>query len=269
MNGNGVYHSDRSSTVTLTNTTFGGNQATFLGSAILNQHGDLQIRHSTISGNTGISVFNGDRATVHNSIIAGNIANLTGTNPDVSGSFISQGYNLIGNGTGSSGFTGMGDRVGTQTAPIDPKLGHLQDNGGSTDTMALLDGSPASNAGDPTLRYTLDQRGIQRQQERPDIGAFERVNASPTAVSDSFIVGGRSLTFDVLRNDYDADGDSFTLVDYNLPRNGFLTRNSDGSFTYRASDSRSVTDRFTYTIRDRHGATSTATVTLHLLPRWF
>jgi hypothetical protein len=75
----------------------------------------------------------------------------------------SNGYNLIGNGDGSTGFTNgiNGDQVGTGSNPINPLLGPLQNNGGSTETHALLAGSPAIDAGDPnfTPPPEFDQRG--------------------------------------------------------------------------------------------------------------
>lgn len=91
------------------------------------------------------------------------------------------GYNLIGNADGSSGFTNGvdGDLAGSTSAPIDPVLGPLADNGGPTFTMALLHGSPALDAGDDALLlppYSLrtDQRGFPRKSgPHVDIGAFE------------------------------------------------------------------------------------------------
>jgi hypothetical protein len=67
-----------------------------------------------------------------------------------------------------------GDIVGTTASPIDPLLGPLQDNGGLTETQAILPGSPAINAGSNPLELTTDQRGEARvQQGTADIGAFE------------------------------------------------------------------------------------------------
>jgi hypothetical protein len=92
----------------------------------------------------------------------------------VSGTFLSLGHNLIGVTNGSSGFSSSGDRVGSAAAPLDPKLGPLANNGGPTLTMALLLGSPAIDAGDPSVAPSTDQRGINRPiGPAPDIGAFE------------------------------------------------------------------------------------------------
>ena len=74
-------------------------------------------------------------------------------------------------------------------APIpDPKLGPLQNNGGPTQTMALLAGSPAIDTGNPAgctdgkghLLIT-DQRGLPRPDTEDshgcDMGAYERQSA--------------------------------------------------------------------------------------------
>jgi uncharacterized repeat protein (TIGR01451 family) len=55
-----------------------------------------------------------------------------------------------------------------------PDLGPLQNNGGPTDTMALLPGSPAIDLVDSaTLCATPDQRGIARPTPVCDSGAYE------------------------------------------------------------------------------------------------
>ena len=72
------------------------------------------------------------------------------------------------------------DRVGNISGTINPMLGPLQNNGGPTDTHALLAGSPAINAGPnpvpdfPTNEF--DQRGdgfARVVGGVVDIGAFE------------------------------------------------------------------------------------------------
>jgi hypothetical protein len=90
--------------------------------------------------------------------------------PDFSGTLTSQGHNLIGD---SSGGTGYAD---TDLLDVDPLLGPLQDNGGPTQTMALLAGSPAIDAGDNTNAPDWDQRGEgfpRIVNGIIDIGAFE------------------------------------------------------------------------------------------------
>jgi hypothetical protein len=56
----------------------------------------------------------------------------------------------------------------------DPLLGPLTNNGGPTQTHALLAGSPARDAGSNTGSLPFDQRGFARVRgAAPDIGAFE------------------------------------------------------------------------------------------------
>ncbi|MBD2075395.1 hypothetical protein H6F86_16125 [Phormidium sp. FACHB-592] len=98
-----------------------------MGGAIFNQVCTLNLTSSTVSANTGTGIVNSDRATVHNTIVAGNTATPGSTSPDVNGNSISKGYNLIENSTGSTGFGRVGDQVGTNQQPIDPKLGPLED----------------------------------------------------------------------------------------------------------------------------------------------
>ena len=106
----------------------------------------------------------------------------------VSGTLTSQGHNLIGDNSGATITPTTGDQIGTSASPIDPKLGPLANNGGPTQTRALLPGSPGSpaiDAGDdcvlndtcsPALGFSLttDQRGFMRKAgAHVDIGAVE------------------------------------------------------------------------------------------------
>src|SRR5207253_10692871 len=80
-----------------------------------------------------------------------------------------QGYNLSSDT--SCGFT----RATDITTPT-PRLGPLAPNGGPTETMALLPGSPAINEGGSGANGcpATDQRGVRRPQGAAcDIGAYE------------------------------------------------------------------------------------------------
>jgi hypothetical protein len=128
-------------------------------------------------------------ASLINTIVGSNLGGAGGAGapsgnigaPDLQGSFSSAGHNLIGQTDGSSGFTNgvNSDLAGSGSAPIDPLLGPLTDNGGPTFTMALLHGSPALDAGDDALLHgrdglRTDQRGFARKSgSHMDIGAFE------------------------------------------------------------------------------------------------
>jgi hypothetical protein len=83
------------------------------------------------------------------------------------GYLASDGYNLIGNSGGRAGLYAATDLLN-----VNPHLGPLQNNGGATLTIALLPGSPAIDAGDPTQLGTADQRGVVRRGG-VNIGAFQ------------------------------------------------------------------------------------------------
>jgi hypothetical protein len=86
-------------------------------------------------------------------------------------------HDLIGDGSGSTIITNLGGNlVGSSTAPIDPRLGPLHNNGGPTQTLALLADSPAIGHADNAKAPSTDQRGFTRVDEAgetTDIGAFE------------------------------------------------------------------------------------------------
>ncbi|HEU4595748.1 MAG TPA: Calx-beta domain-containing protein [Pyrinomonadaceae bacterium] len=170
---------------TLTGVTVSNNAA---GGGIYFDTGSSSLTNCTITANAGSGVIvNSLAPVVRNTIIAGNAG---GTGPDVSGAYNSQGHNLIGNVGAASGFTAGGDQVGTPSAPLNPRLGPLADNGGTTRTHALLAGSPALDAGSNALALdnnhnalTTDQRGVGFARfadaadadavQTVDIGAFE------------------------------------------------------------------------------------------------
>jgi hypothetical protein len=171
-----------SGTATVTESTLTGNFASAspiraaAGAGIYNVAAltvtDVSLSRNSSSG-VGGGIYTGPgsgaRSALRNTLVAQNTAVRGG--PDVSGSLTSQGHNLIGDGTGGSGYDAT-DLVGTPENPIDPLLGPLQDNGGPTFAMALLPGSPALNAGDPTQLGIADQRGVVRSGG-VNIGAYQ------------------------------------------------------------------------------------------------
>jgi hypothetical protein len=144
-----------------------------LGGGIENG-GTLTINNSTISGNnTGGILNNGKAATFQNSIVANN-----GLGGNCRGTMTSNGYNLSGDS--SCKFDGTGDLNNTN-----PKLGKLGNYGGPTQTIPLLSGSPAIDAGNPSgctdgqgHLLKTDQRGKPRPDKEDtggcDMGAYER-----------------------------------------------------------------------------------------------
>lgn len=249
--------SESGASTTVVNSTFSGNSAVFGGGASNQASNTLTIFNSTFSGNTatqgaGGGLSNGGTATVTgstlsansafvggggvwgdsgtlvlgNTLVAGNTA--TGGSPDVGRGFVggltSNGGNLIGNGQDTANaVTWLGtDLTGTTAAPLNPLLGALADNGGSTRTMALLSGSPALNAGlaanvpadtfdldgdlDTAEPIPFDQRGagFLRAIGTVDIGAFElqksvSITALDAAKAEGNGGGTTNFTFTVAR----------------------------------------------------------------------
>lgn len=200
--------------LTLINVTLNGNSAVLDGGALAVPTGlTADIRNSTFSGNSagrGGAIFAGGTVSLLNTTLAANSATTGGgifsdtgaavtakntlvatntatTGPDLSGVFTSNGNNLIGNATSSTGFVRDvgGNKVGSATEPLNALLGPLADNGGPTFTHDLLRGSPAIDAGNNNGAPTTDQRGYVRLTNgvgTVDIGAVEQVFATLSGI---------------------------------------------------------------------------------------
>ncbi|MBI4665667.1 MAG: choice-of-anchor D domain-containing protein [Nitrospinae bacterium] len=186
-NGSGIYNSG---TMTLTNATISGNQYTVSnGGGVIASAGSITFTNCTITNNSSITADDGvyrtgGNITFNNTIIANN-----GDGNDCTGipGGSSTGYNLDSDNT--CNLTAGTDIPGSALA----NLGALADNGGSTQTHALLTGSAAIDAGDCNGgAVTTDQRAAPRPYGSAcDIGAYEygavasasgsSSSASPTA----------------------------------------------------------------------------------------
>ncbi len=166
--GGGIF-SSRFSSVGLNNSTVSGNSASNVG-GIDSQSSSLTLVNSTVSGNSAnfgssIFIFGGSTLSLTNSIVA-NSSNELDCDFDPSSSITANEHNIIED-----------DSRETDALNVDPRLGPLQDNGGRTQTHALLVGSQAINTGLNSLCNAapisrLDQRGYLRTGVC-DIGAFE------------------------------------------------------------------------------------------------
>jgi hypothetical protein len=207
VTGGGVFNSG---TLTINNSTISGNSAKALttyegayGGGIGNS-GTLIVNNSTITGNTvnvavfasgGGGIYNQANLTISNSTLSANSAPLgagidtlqsatvqntifaNNTGGNCSGGMTSHGYNLSSDST--CNFSDRGDLNDT-----DPKLGTLGYYGGPTQTIPLLSGSPAIDAGNPNgctdavgNLLKTDQRGMPRPDHEDtggcDLGAYE------------------------------------------------------------------------------------------------
>ena len=232
-------------TLSLTNSTLSGNSANTFAGAIT-ASGTLNLVNCTVTGNradadgngsdTGGGVSGNGTKNLSNTIVSGNFRGTGTTASDVSGSVSgSSTYNLIGDASSAGGLVNgqNGNLVG-----VNPLLAALADNGGLTQTHALLANSPALNAGSNSLvpgGVTNDQRGAGFSRilnTFVDIGAFESSIFAPRVVASSATTttNGTSNLFSFEFN-YDVTG--FTVSDVTI------TNGTAGTFT--AVDARHYT----------------------------
>ncbi len=184
--------------LTIIDSTVASNSSGDLGGAIWSG-ASLQLIDSTVSGNSGAiggGLYNTGSATLENSIVANSPAGGDISNEGT----LTGGYDLIGDGSGGAGLTNL--------IAGDPLLGPLAWNGGPTQTMALLTGSPAIGKGSVALipaGSTTDQRGAPRTNAGTvDIGAFEDLTnivvntlADPTGAPTAGVISLREAIADV------------------------------------------------------------------------
>jgi predicted outer membrane repeat protein len=294
-NGGGL---NNSGTLTLTNCTVSGNSASGQFSSGtgggLNNSGTLTLTNCTVSGNAALrgggiymdSYYDGVLATVSDSTFIGNTASEGGgmlfffgqltlnnsivafsTNMDLDlrSTFVRGSHNLIGDGSGSPSPQIIGGLADTITG--DPMLGPLADNGGPTETMALLPGSPALNTGSNALipgGVTTDQRGSGFARViggTVDIGAFEVQPLTITRILDAVTVdeGTNAINSGGF---YDLRGlDTVTLT----ASLGTVTQDNGlgtWAWSYTPTDGPSDSTTVTITATDDYGLTATTTFTL-------
>ena len=181
-------------TLTVVNSTIADNSVTQFGGGIANNPGDtVTIDDSNIAYNTSDMSSNGGGGlwdytasagatmTLNNTIVALN------TDPngadDIGGAALSSvsAYNLIGTGGAGGLRAGVNNNLVGVSATL---LGAIQNNGGPTETVALLPGSAAIGAGTEVSGVTTDQRG-EPLDSPPDIGAFQSQGFTLTVAANS------------------------------------------------------------------------------------
>jgi hypothetical protein len=203
-NGGAISTTGNQGTLNLTSVTLSGNSAQNNGGGLYlvapSDFPAINLTNVTLAANVADSDDNGSGAgggiyrdasgapptvLLRNTLVATNLNSTAATRDDVSGLLSNAGVNnLIGVNTGMSGLSNgvNGNQVGTGAAPINPLIGTLANNGGTTRTHALLTGSPAINAGTNTGCPATDQRGMPRSLTC-DIGAHEFGDTTPPDVT--------------------------------------------------------------------------------------
>ncbi len=190
--------------LTLTNSTVATNSASTGGGAFLSILGVLTAINDTIADNhvpldfdAGGIFSEGGNMYLYNTIVAQNTEGTYASDIIAPASTVTGSYNLIGTG-GSGGL--VNGQHGNQVGVANPGLATLADNGGPTETIALMAGSLALDNGSDSISGvtvpTIDQRGALRGPSglnagpAPDVGAFEASSSYlVTTTDDSFDVG--------------------------------------------------------------------------------
>jgi predicted outer membrane repeat protein len=178
----------------ISNTTFASNTGAMMAGGLIFWGGNVTLTNVTITGNRAINGNNGTFGggmwistppLLQNTIVAGNFQGSGSTPNDINGNVADNrgGYNLIGT-AGSSGLVNgvNGNIVGV----VSLGLGTLANNGGPTQTVALLPGSPAIGHGSNAYvaPSATDQRGFARiVNGSVDIGAYEVQGPAPTSIT--------------------------------------------------------------------------------------
>lgn len=172
-------------TLTVRQSTLAGNAGSEGGGAIYNRK-SLTLTQSTVSGNNApkggaICLFDGSRTSTVNSIIAGNGKSSGESdsdfgfngNPPPAFNLAAVGPTLVGTNADVASLLPASSLVGTPSSLLDPQLDALDDYGGPTATMALRADGPAVNAG-TTTELVFDQRGFERVLAGVvDLGSYE------------------------------------------------------------------------------------------------
>jgi len=199
--GGGIYNNLNADGLTIENSTFTGNTTTVYGGGAVYNEAQVQatVTNSTFYGNSaggsggGIYSYSLTYNVITNSTFFDNGGSISGEGGGlhIMGTLFM--YNtIIANSTGGYdcwwNFTDSPISIrnlimnnapspnscGTPYLTTGPMLQSLANYGGYTETMALITGSPAINAGDAVHCPDTDQRGLTRPQgSECDIGAYE------------------------------------------------------------------------------------------------
>jgi predicted outer membrane repeat protein len=251
----------------ITNSTFANNSAYYSGGAIENANTIGSITNSTFANNSSVgnnssgsgggAIFNdstvGSIGSITNSTFANNSAstgqggafynygnsatisitnsifssNSAPTGGNCAGRFNDRGYNLS-----SDASCGFSTATGSQNNVSNLNLGTLANNGGPTQTIALLSGSTALGVVASGCLAT-DQRGVRRPATNCDAGAYEGSVYTST--------GSYTYYLPFLANQYTPAGSSGSFTSY-LAFQNVGTANANVTLTYFDSTGSTLTN---------------------------
>ncbi len=136
---------------------------------------------------------------------------------------------------------------------------------GRDDTLTIVDA------------LAVDGRGIEQivfadgTVWTPEIIAGLLDNNAPVAADDGIFTArhGETLTIraaDLLRNDFDADGDSLTVIAVTAGERGVAQLDGDGNVAFSPTDAFIGSTQFTYTVSDGANGLATASVDVRIVP---
>ncbi|MFZ9792347.1 MAG: beta strand repeat-containing protein, partial [Gemmataceae bacterium] len=215
-NGGGLFNLG---TAKITNSTFYGNTANSLGGGI-RTGGIVEISSSTFSANSagsGGAIENFDYTpTVSTSL---KIANTILANSVNGGDYAGTGaVGLLGSATAANNLVSQGSFAwATTKTSQEINLGPLQNNGGPTFTMAVVDGSATVSAGNSSISNAppvngLDQRGTKRSSTTPTIGAYEFVPVYPSVTLNNRILAPNSNTISIIGTGFSTTANKNTVT---------------------------------------------------------
>ncbi len=241
-------------TMSLTNCTLGQNSATGNGGAIYNSGTGgtavLSLTSCTFNQNSapgGGAVYNDGSNFGSATLTLGNTlfkAGATGgTLTNNFGAITSSGYNLSSDAANGDAQTAPGGFLNAtgDLRNTDPLLGALANNGGPTQTIALLSGSPALDKGKDLGTIGTDQRGRTRPYNNSavpnasggdgsDIGAYEEQQPTISIADVSIAEGNSGPTNLVFTVTLSQSSPQATTVAY-ATANGTATAGSDYAAT--------------------------------------
>ena len=117
--------------------------------------------------------------------------------------------------------------------------------------------------GGDRFTYALRDGTYDRSNAEVLITVTATANSVPTAVADTATTArNTAVSGNLAANDTPSADGGNVWSRTTAPANGAATVNSNGSYTYTPASTFTGTDRFTYTIRDANGDSSTAAVTI-------